>query len=243
MYPYQEANRIECYSDTDWAGCQRTRKSTSGGCLMLGNHMLKTWSSTQPTVSLSSGEAEFYGVVRASGIALGQQSLMRDLGHNLPVRVWTDSSSAIGTCSRQGLGKLRHIETHTLWIQEKVRSKAIELRKVRGDINPADLFTKHLASGEKIQQLLKLFGCEYRSGRAACAPHVKKGTCASPGGDDECEMYNVSTSNCDREAAQHDPNRLPHSYEESEINDMFPCAESVEELMETKPKLLNETRE
>ena len=90
---------------------------------MMGGHVLKTWSSTQATVSLSSGEAEFNGVVKAAGIALGQQSILRDLGYVVPVRVWTDSSAAMGICQRQGLGKLRHIETHTLWVQEKVRRK------------------------------------------------------------------------------------------------------------------------
>ena len=64
---------------------------------MLGLHILKTYSSTQPTISLSSGEAEFYGVVKGSGAALGQQSLFADLGIALQVRVWTDSSAAINT--------------------------------------------------------------------------------------------------------------------------------------------------
>ena len=68
----QEAEGIDVYSDTDWAGCPRTRKSTSGGCLMVGGHVLKTWSSTQVSLALSSGEAEYYGVVRASGLGLGQ---------------------------------------------------------------------------------------------------------------------------------------------------------------------------
>ena len=102
---------VDCYSDTDWAGCPKTRKSTSGGVILLGEHILKTYSSTQPTVSLSSGEAEFYGVVRASGAALGQQSLFADLNVPLNVRVWTDSSAAMGICTRQGLGKLRHIDS------------------------------------------------------------------------------------------------------------------------------------
>ena len=105
---------------------------------MLGSHILKTYSSTQPTISLSSGEAEFYGVVKASGAALGQQSLFADLGMKLQVRVWTDSSAAIGICSRQGLGKLRHTDTQALWIQEHVRTKNIILKKVRGEVNPAD---------------------------------------------------------------------------------------------------------
>ena len=150
-FGWQTAQRLDCYSDTDWSGCGRTRRSTSGGCIMLGRHTLRTWSSTQPSVTLSSGEAEFYGVVKAAGASLGHQSLLRDLDYDIPVRVWTDSSAALGICSRSGLGKLRHLETHTLWVQEQVRTKAFQLRKVRGDVNPADLFTKHLASRDKVQ--------------------------------------------------------------------------------------------
>ena len=110
------------------------------------------------------GRGEFYGLVKAAGAGLGHQSIMQDFGLKTPVRVWTDSSAAIGISTRSGLGKLRHLETHTLWVQEKVRTGAIEVRKVRGDVNPADLFTKHLPSKDKIHQLVGLFGCEYRSG-------------------------------------------------------------------------------
>ena len=66
QYDWQSAKGFDIYSDTDRAGCIRTRKSTSGGCLMLGSHLIKSWSSTQGQISLSSGESEFYGVVRAS---------------------------------------------------------------------------------------------------------------------------------------------------------------------------------
>ena len=58
-YDFQKATQIDCYSDTDWAWCPRTRRSTSGGCLMLGQHLIKSWSTTQVPISLSSGEAEF----------------------------------------------------------------------------------------------------------------------------------------------------------------------------------------
>ena len=92
-YPFQSADKIDVYTDTDWAGCARTRKSTSGGCIMLGKHTIKHWSSTQPTISLSSGEAEFYGVVRGSGYGLGDKALLQDLGINAEVRLWTDSSA------------------------------------------------------------------------------------------------------------------------------------------------------
>ena len=128
---------------------------------MLGKHIIKSWSSTQASVSLSSGEAEFYGVVKASGISLGYQALLKDLGHTLPVRVWTDSTATIGICGRQGLGKLRHVDTQCLWIQQRVRDSTIELVKVRGEENPADLFTKHLTSRQRIYDLLAMIGCRY----------------------------------------------------------------------------------
>ena len=112
-YPFQEAHKIDTYSDTDWAGSLKTRKSTSGGGLAIGRHLVKSWSSTQGPISLSSGEAAFYGAVKAAGVSLGYQALLGDLGVELPICVWTDSSAAIGMCRRQGLGKLRHLDTHT----------------------------------------------------------------------------------------------------------------------------------
>ena len=148
---------------------------------MLGAHLIKSWSSTQASISLSSGAAEFYGVVKASGVALGYQALLKDVGLKLPIRVWTDSTATIGICGRQGLGKLRHVDTQCLWIQQRVRDGSVELCKVRGDENPADLFTKHLTSRDKIHGLLDLFGCRYRGGRSVAAPVLRAGTGTSKG--------------------------------------------------------------
>ncbi len=173
LYRFQDAESVEVYTDTDWAGCPRTRKSTSGGCVMLGRHTIKSWSSTQSSIALSSGEAELNGVVRGSGVGLGYQSLLRDLGIEAPVRVWTDSSAAIGICSRQGLGKLRHLDTHTLWVQQAVRCKRIDLRKIDGDTNPADIFTKHSISRDRLIKLTDLFDCQFRGGRAESAPQMR----------------------------------------------------------------------
>ena len=175
-FPFQSADKVDVYSDTDWSGCVRTRKSTSGGCLMLGSHFIKSWSSTQGAISLSSGEAEFYGVVKAAGIALGYQALLGDLGVELPVRVWTDSSATMGICGRQGFGKLRHVDTKSLWVQQKVRDGSLEIRKVRGEANPADLFTKHLSSEVRVTELLRLFGCHFAGGRAEGAPQLRRET-------------------------------------------------------------------
>ena len=141
---------------------------------MVGSHLLKTWSSTQSSVALSSGEAEFYGAVKAAGYGLAYQSLLADLGVIMPITCFTDSSAAIGIASRQGLGKLRRLDVHTLWLQQAVRSKRISLRKVLGTENPADIFTKHQGSREKMLELVKLFDMEYREGRAEAAPELRR---------------------------------------------------------------------
>jgi hypothetical protein len=171
----QSVSHVDVYTDTDWAGCPKTRKSTSGGCVMLGHHAVKHWSSTQQSISLSSGEAEFAGVIRGAGQGLGYQALLKDLGVVVPLRVWTDSSAAIGICTRQGLGKLRHLDTHTLWIQQAVRTRRVDLRKVEGEQNPADLLTKHSISRQRLESLVALFGCRYLGGRAESAPLMRKG--------------------------------------------------------------------
>ena len=58
----QSASSIEVYSDTDWAGCVRTRKSTSGGALMIGSHITKCRSSTQVSRRVRQvGGAKYYG--------------------------------------------------------------------------------------------------------------------------------------------------------------------------------------
>ena len=87
----------------------------------------------------------------------------------------------MGICGRQGLGKLRHVDTQCLWIQQRVGDRTIELVKVRGEENPADLFTKHLAGQDRIHGLLRLFGCSYADGRAASAPQLRAGAGNSKG--------------------------------------------------------------
>ena len=99
---------------------------------------------------------------------------MRDAAIRLPLRVWTDSSAAMGTAGRQGLGKLRHLECHSLWLQQRLRRKEFELRKVLGTDNPVDLFTKHLESAKRLEHLLDMFSCSFVEGRAAAAPSLKK---------------------------------------------------------------------
>ena len=109
---------------------------------------MKSWSSTQGTVALSSGEAEYYALVKALAEAIGMRSLARDLGWEMKLRVWVDSTAAKSIASRVGVGKVRHLEVRYLWVQEKLRAKEFTLKKIRGDRNPADVLTKPLGVSE-----------------------------------------------------------------------------------------------
>ena len=136
--------------------------------------MTKAWSATQASLALSSGEAEYYGVVSATGIGLGLHAILGNVGVCLPLRVRTDSEAAMGTVDRQRLGKLRHLECHSLWLRQRLRRKKCRLLKVNGKENPADLFTKHSESACKLDQLIALFNCKIMVGRPAAAPQLKK---------------------------------------------------------------------
>ena len=132
------------YSDSDWAGCRVTGRSTSGGALMIGGHFLKGWSRTQNNVTCSSAEAELIALVKCSAELLGMRSAMKDWGVESSGVAYADSSAALAIANRKGAGKLRHINVSALWIQEKQDLHQLEMRKILGTENPADLMTKYL---------------------------------------------------------------------------------------------------
>ena len=74
---------------------------------------------------MSTGEAEFYGVVEASGIGLGSQDLLGDLRRNVSFRVWTYSDATTGICGRSGPGNPRQIDTRAMWIQQRLEDSSL----------------------------------------------------------------------------------------------------------------------
>ena len=138
---------------------------------MHGGHCLKHWSTTQTTVALSSGEAELGGICRGASLALGLQSLAKDLGIHLGLEILTDATAAIGICRRRGLRKVRHLHTSDLWVQDRLRRKDFRLTKVLGVDNPADLLTKHVPR-DTMRKHMEAIGLVSEGGRAASAPTI-----------------------------------------------------------------------
>ena len=71
---------------------------------------MKTWSSTEDIIALSSGHAEYHALVKSGSQRLGMKAIMADLGILSKVKFETDASAATGISMRKGLGKVRHIE-------------------------------------------------------------------------------------------------------------------------------------
>ena len=131
-YPRQEwTGKVLGLTDSNWAACPVSRKITLATYLMLEKHPIFAASPTKTILSLSSGEAEFYGAVRCACRTLGLKSLMSDLSLDVKAELVTDSSGCKGLCSRRGAGRIRHIHcpalcSNTPWHDDRLRSPGVQ---------------------------------------------------------------------------------------------------------------------
>ena len=107
--------------------------------MCAGRHFIRSWSTHRKVEALSSGEADLYAVVKASCEGLGVKAYAEDLGMTYHGNLYTDSSAALGILQRTGLGKMKHVHTQALWVQETQRLRRLRYAKVRGEQNPADM--------------------------------------------------------------------------------------------------------
>ena len=108
--------KVTAFTDSAWAGCLKTAKSTSGGAICLGEHVLKAYCRQQKVVALSSAEAELYAMVAASVETLAMAAYAKDLGVSLECELFCDSSAALGIAQRAGIGKGCHLGPQGLWV-------------------------------------------------------------------------------------------------------------------------------
>ena len=76
------------------------------------------------------------------------------------MKVRSDSSAAIGISNRLGFGSMRHLSVRHLWVQDKVKSKEIQLQKQNGKQNVADLGTK-IQTGPTINTVMTKLGFRF----------------------------------------------------------------------------------
>ena len=140
---------------------------------MFGGHCIKTYSQTQETIALSSGESEFYGIVKAATMGLGVKGLMEDLGVKVGVQVNTDSSAAKSIASRRVAGRARHIEAPEVWVQDRIAKGELTIMKVKGKRNVADGLTKHV-DRNKMDEYLRRCGFMRKAWRHELCPRLSE---------------------------------------------------------------------
>ncbi|GJT27581.1 ribonuclease H-like domain-containing protein [Tanacetum coccineum] len=135
------------YSDADWAGCPATRRSTFEYCVFLSDNLL-TWSSKrQDTLSHSSAEAEYRGVVNAIPETSWIRNLLCELHTSLftATLVYCDNVSAVYMSTNPiQHQRTKHIEIDIHFVRDKVAAGHVRVLHVPSRFQYADIFTKGL---------------------------------------------------------------------------------------------------
>jgi hypothetical protein len=144
------------FSDSDFGGNLDTRRSTSGYVFYIGSSPISWSSKLQPTIALSTSEAEYTATVHAGKEALWLRTFMTELGYDMagPTCVNIDSQSALAVAQNpEHHSRMKHIDIKHHWIREKVAHKQIGLTYVPSRENVADILTKGLNG--PVQQYLR----------------------------------------------------------------------------------------
>ena len=147
-----------------------------------GSHVLKWWSKTQPTIALSSGEAELAAIVRSTSEGLGMIAVMKEFHIDCDLTVKSDAIAAIGIVKRQGLGRVRHLAVADLWVQQRAKGGEVNYTKLDGKRNTSDMMTKPVEA-DIIDRHMQALGLEYRDGRHEETPEYTGQEDGIPGGD------------------------------------------------------------
>ena len=139
---------LKGYCDADWAGDASDRRSTTGYVFMLGDGAISWNSKKQPTIALSTTEAEYMAISQCTREALWLRQLMSDVGleQEKSTLVMCDNQGAIALVKNPTHhSRSKHIDIQHHFIREKVEEVLIELKYVPTEHMVADVLTKALA--------------------------------------------------------------------------------------------------
>nr|GEX62713.1 hypothetical protein [Tanacetum cinerariifolium] len=158
-YPKDSSVALTAFADADHAGCQDTRRSTSGSLQFLGDRLISWSSKRQKSAAISSTKAEYIALSGCCAQVLWMRSQLTDngLGFN-KIPMYYDNKSAIALCCNNVQhSRSKHIDIKYQFIKEHVKNGMIELYFVNTEYQLADLFTKAL-SRDRIESLINKLG-------------------------------------------------------------------------------------
>ena len=152
-------NMVVGYVDSDYAGDLDKRRSITGYVFTLGSSVISWKATLQPTVVLSTTEAEYMAVVEAVKEAIWLRGLVGELSSNLQkIIVHCDSQSAICLTKDQMFHeRTKHIDIKYHFIRDIISEGNIGIAKIGTSDNPADMMTKPLPTS-KFKHCLNLIG-------------------------------------------------------------------------------------
>jgi hypothetical protein len=139
------------FCDADYGGDEDTRRSTTAYVFMLGGGAITWASKLQPTVALSSAEAEYMAVSAAVQDAMYLRQLFSDLGFEQrePTTIYEDNQGCIALTENPVMHKrTKHIDIRHHFVRERVESGDIVLKYVATQDQLADMLTKPLKRHE-----------------------------------------------------------------------------------------------
>ncbi|CAL1369237.1 unnamed protein product [Linum trigynum] len=122
---------LQAFSDSDYAGCVDTRRSTTGWCIRLGESFVSWRCKKQDRVSKSSTETEYRAMSDVASELVWLRRLLGDLGVDcaLPLQLHVDKTSAIQIAANPVLHiRTKHIEVHLHYIRDLVRDGIHHIR-------------------------------------------------------------------------------------------------------------------
>ena len=143
-YPRESPFVLEAYSDSDYAGANLDRKSTTGGCQFLGRRLISWQCKKQTIVANSSTEAEYVAAANCCGQVLWIQNQLLDYGFNfMNTKIFIDNQSTICIVKNPVYhNRTKHIEIRHHFIRDANEKHLIQVLKIDTKDNVADLLTK-----------------------------------------------------------------------------------------------------
>nr|GEV25426.1 retrovirus-related Pol polyprotein from transposon TNT 1-94 [Tanacetum cinerariifolium] len=158
-YPQDSSVALTAFADADHAGCQDTRRSTSGSVQFLGERLISLSSKRQKSVAISSTEVKYIALSGCCAQILWMRSQLSDygLGFN-KIPMYCDNKSVIALCCNNVQhSRSKHIDIRYHFIKDQVENGVIELYFVNTEYQLMDLFTKALGR-ERIEFLINKLG-------------------------------------------------------------------------------------
>ncbi|GKC49288.1 retrovirus-related pol polyprotein from transposon TNT 1-94 [Tanacetum coccineum] len=158
-YSKDTSMSLTAYADADHAGCQDTRRSTSGSAQFLGDKLVSWSSKKQKSTAISSTEAEYISLSGCCAQILWMRSQLTDYGFQFnKIPLYCDNKSAIALCCNNVQhSRAKHIDVRYHFIKEQVENGIVELYFVRTEYQLADIFTKPLPR-ERFNFLIEKLG-------------------------------------------------------------------------------------